>query len=113
MPISWIDTTPEPSWQIVNRFRNWTVVALRELPPERMLAVHDRIMRRVQSIIERGQHSGDFRTDLPTSWLVAVAVNLMHLAATETASGRVSSDEVPERADRDTAPRAVAAASSC
>jgi TetR/AcrR family transcriptional regulator, mexCD-oprJ operon repressor len=83
------------SWQIVDRFRNLTVVAMRELPPERMLAVHDLIMRRIESIIERGQRSGDFRTDLPTPWLVAVAVNLMHLAATETAAGRVSSDEVP------------------
>ena len=84
------------SWQIVDRFRNLTVVAQRELPPERMLAVHDRIMRRIESLIERGQRSGDFRTDLPTPWLVAVAVNLMHLAATETASGHVSSDEVPD-----------------
>ena len=84
------------SWQIVDRFRNLTVVAQRELPPERMLAVHDRIMRRIESLIERGQRSGDFRTDLPTPWLIAVALNLMHLAATETASGRVSSDEVPD-----------------
>lgn len=83
------------SWQIVDRFRNLTVIALRELPPERMLAVHDRIMRRIESIIERGQRSGDFRTDLPAPWLVAVAINLMHLAATETAGGRVSSDEAP------------------
>jgi TetR/AcrR family transcriptional regulator, mexCD-oprJ operon repressor len=100
------DTTGDPraalvrltaaSWQIVDRFRNLTVIALRELPPERMLAVHDQIMRRIQSIIERGQRSGDFRTDLPTPWLVAVAINLMHLAATETAAGRVSSDEVPD-----------------
>jgi TetR/AcrR family transcriptional regulator, mexCD-oprJ operon repressor len=99
------DTTGEPraalarltaaSWQIVDRFRNLTVSALRELPPERILAAHDLIMRRIESIIERGQRSGDFRTDLPVSWLVAVAVNLMHLAATEAAAGRVSSDEVP------------------
>lgn len=99
------DTTGEPraalvrltaaSWQIVDRFRNLTVIAQRELPPERMLAVHDRIMRRIESIIERGQRSGDFRTDLPTPWLVSVAVNLMHLAATETAAGRVSSHDVP------------------
>jgi hypothetical protein len=99
------DTTGDPraalvrltaaSWQIVDRFRNLTVIALRELPPERVLAVHDRIMRRIESLIERGQRSGDFRADLPTPWLVAVAVNLMHLAATETAAGRVSSEEVP------------------
>jgi AcrR family transcriptional regulator len=83
------------SWQIVDRFRNLTIIAQRELPPERMLAVHDRIMRRIESIIERGRLSGDFRTDLPTPWLVAVAINLMHLAATEAAAGRVSSEEVP------------------
>ena len=99
------DTTGEPraalvrltaaSWQIVDRFRNLTVIAQRELPPERMLAVHDRIMRRIESIIERGQRSGEFRTDLPTPWLDSVAVHLMHLAATETAAGRVSSHDVP------------------
>jgi TetR/AcrR family transcriptional regulator, mexCD-oprJ operon repressor len=99
------DTTGDPrealtrltaaSWQVVHQFQNLVVAAQRELPAERVLSVHDQIMRRIQELIERGQRSGVFRTDLPEQWLVTIAVNLMHLAATECAAGRVAAEDVP------------------
>ena len=61
------DTTGDPvealsrlvasSWEIVDQFRNILLAAHRELPAERIRGVHDRILRRVQSLIERGQRS--------------------------------------------------------
>jgi TetR/AcrR family transcriptional repressor of mexCD-oprJ operon len=78
------------SWLIVHQFRNILLAAQRELPAERIRGVHDPILRRVQSLIGRGQHAGDFRTDLPGEWLVTTAFSLMHAAAEDAAAGRVS-----------------------
>jgi AcrR family transcriptional regulator len=98
-----LDTTGDPrqaltrlaeaSWQIVYQFRSVHRAALRELPPERIRGSHDRIVRRVQSIIERGQRAGTFRDDLPKKWLVTTAISLMHAAAEENTAGRLDADD--------------------
>ncbi len=77
------------SWQIVHQFSNILVAAQRELPAERIRGVHDPILRRVQSLIERGQRAGTFRTDLPGHWLTTTAFSLMHAAAEDAAAGRI------------------------
>ena len=46
------------SWQLVHQFRNILLAAQRELPAERIRGVHDRILRRMQSLIEQGQRAG-------------------------------------------------------
>ena len=77
------------SWQIVHQFRNILLAAQRELPAERIRGVHDRILRRVQSLITRGQQAGNFRRDLPQQWLITSAYSLMDAAAEDTAAGRL------------------------
>jgi TetR/AcrR family transcriptional regulator, mexCD-oprJ operon repressor len=96
------DTTGDPvealtrlvaaSWQIVDQFRNILLAAHRELPAERIRGVHDRILRRIQSLIERGQRTGAFRTDLPKRWLITTVFSLMHAAAEDAAAGHVNVD---------------------
>src|SRR5436305_2418530 len=76
------------SWQLVHQFRNILLAAQRELPAERIRGVHDRIRRRVQSLIEQGQRTGTFRRDMPQQWLITTAYSLMHTAAEDTAAGR-------------------------
>lgn len=83
------------SWLIVDRLRNILAAAQRELPAERIRQAHDLVLDRVQSLIERGQATGEFRTDLPKSWLVSLAMNVMHAAATEVSAGRLTSDQAP------------------
>jgi TetR/AcrR family transcriptional regulator, mexCD-oprJ operon repressor len=81
------------SWQIVHRFRNILLAARRELPAERIRGVHDPILRRTQSLIERGQATGTFRSDLPRQWLLTTAFSLMHAAAEDAAAGRLPAGE--------------------
>jgi AcrR family transcriptional regulator len=81
------------SWQIVHQFRNILLAANRELPAERIRGVHDPILRRVQSLIERGQRAGTFRRDLPKQWLITTTFSLMHAAAEDAAAGRVKADD--------------------
>ncbi|MBO0816830.1 MAG: TetR/AcrR family transcriptional regulator [Actinobacteria bacterium] len=77
------------SWQLVHQFRNILLAAHRELPAERIRGVHDPILRRVQSLIGRGQRAGAFRSDLPRQWLTTTAFSLMHAAAEDAAAGRI------------------------
>src|SRR5215469_12017010 len=81
------------SWQIVNQFRNILLAAQRELPAERIRGVHDRILRRVQSLIEHGQRTGTFRRDMPRQWLITTTYSLMHAAAEDAAAGRLDAGE--------------------
>lgn len=83
------------SWLIVDRLRNILAAVQRELPAERIRQAHDLVLGRIQSLIERGQATGEFRTDLPESWLVSLAMNVMHAAATEVSAGRLTSDQAP------------------
>jgi TetR/AcrR family transcriptional regulator, mexCD-oprJ operon repressor len=62
------------SWQLVHRFRNILLAAQRELPAGRIRGVHDRILRRVQSLIEQGQRAGAFRRDVPRQWLITATL---------------------------------------
>lgn len=97
------DTTGDPrqaltrlvgaSWQIVHQFRSVLQAAQRELPPGRIRTVHDRILRRVQTLIDRGQRTGVFRDDVPKKWLVTTAFSLMHAAAEDNAAGRLDADD--------------------
>ncbi|MDX3234695.1 TetR/AcrR family transcriptional regulator [Streptomyces sp. ME03-5709C] len=100
------DTTGDPvaalahlvasTWQVVDQFRNILLAAQRELPAERIRGAHDRVLRRVQSVIERGRRTGAFRTDLPKRWMVTIVFSLMHAAAEDAAAGRVKVGQVPD-----------------
>jgi TetR/AcrR family transcriptional regulator, mexCD-oprJ operon repressor len=100
------DTTGDPSaalarlvaasWQIVHQFRNILLAAQGELPAERIRGIHDRILRRVQTLIERGRRAGTFRTDLPKQWLVTITFSLMHAAAEDTAAGRLKTQDAAD-----------------
>ena len=83
------------NWLVVDRLRNILAAAQRELPAERIREAHDLVLGRVQSLIERGRATGEFRADLPESWLVSLAMNVMHAAATEVTAGRLTSGQAP------------------
>lgn len=99
------DTTGDPvaaltrlvasSWQVVHQFGNVLLAAHRDLPAERIDGVHDRVQRRLRTILERGQRSGAFRKDLPKRWMIATVTSLMHTAAIDATGGRVKADQVP------------------
>ena len=84
------------SWTLIARSRSILVAAQRTLPPERIRELHDRPMRRVQDLIERGQAVGAFRTDLPTTWMVATFYSVLHGAADEITAGRLDSDSAAD-----------------
>ena len=83
------------SWELVDQSRSIITAAEGELSPERIRELHDHPASRVESLIERGRVEGLFRTDMPTSWLVAVLHQVLHGAGAEIASGRLDPTDAP------------------
>ncbi|MER7000506.1 TetR family transcriptional regulator [Streptomyces sp. NPDC000410] len=53
-------------------------------------ARHEPVTGRLGRLIERGQQAGEFASDLPPHWLVAMTVALGHTAGEEVNSGRMT-----------------------
>lgn len=94
-----LDLTGEPaeafyrlvtsSWRLLDESRSLLAAAQRELPHERIRALHHDHEVRVRQLLERGQHEGAFRSDLPVSWLLATTHAVLHGATDEVAAGRL------------------------
>ncbi|PZT89878.1 MAG: TetR family transcriptional regulator [Gordonia sp. (in: high G+C Gram-positive bacteria)] len=85
----------ESSWQLVDQARSVIDATAEELSPERIRQLHDSPAARVGSLIERGRREGLFRTDMPTSWQLAVLHQVLHGAAAEIAFGRLEAVDAP------------------
>lgn len=83
------------SWQLVLQSQSLLIAAQDSLSPERILAVHDKPVRRVSELVRRGQDDGVFRSDLPVTWLVGVLHNVIHGAANEINAGRLTAPDAP------------------
>ena len=92
-PRAALDRLVASSWLIVNQFRSLLLAAQAALPPGRIRELHEGPAARVEGLITRGQEEGVFRDDLPTSWLVGTAQNVMHGAADEINAGRLDPDD--------------------
>jgi TetR/AcrR family transcriptional repressor of mexCD-oprJ operon len=95
-PVAALTRLVAASWQIVHQYRAVLGAAQRELPPERIRGHHDRHLRRMGSLISRGQRTGAFRTDLPREWLVTTAYSVMHAAADDCTAGRLDAGEAEQ-----------------
>ena len=84
------------SWQLVDQSRSVIAAAEGELSPERIRALHDSPAARVEALITRGRDEGVFRTDMPTTWQVAVLHQILHGAGAEVANGRLDPADAPD-----------------
>ncbi len=53
----------------------------------------DVVSPRLERLIARGQHAGDFDPSLPAAWLAAAVLGLQHTAAARIASGHLTTGE--------------------
>jgi TetR/AcrR family transcriptional regulator, mexCD-oprJ operon repressor len=95
-PLADLDRLIEASWQIVSEQRNILRAAQRELSSDDLRGTHDRVMRRLDTLITRGRRSGAFRSDVPKRWLTTAAYTLMHAAADEVTARRLSPQQAQQ-----------------
>lgn len=84
------------SWHLVDQSRAVIAAAEEELSPERIRQLHDNPASRVEALITRGRSEGVFRSDMPTSWQVAVVHQILHGAAAEISAGRLASEDAAD-----------------
>ncbi|MFI7293777.1 TetR/AcrR family transcriptional regulator [Streptomyces sp. NPDC050121] len=56
-------------------------------------ALSDVVPPRLERLIRRGQHTGDFGAPLPAAWLAAAVIGLQHAAAAEVTAERLTTAE--------------------
>jgi AcrR family transcriptional regulator len=71
---------------------------------EEMHQFHSPIIERIESLVRRGQRSGEFDAALPVQWVAVSFLALMHAAADQVAAGRMDGAQA-ESALRRTIPR--------
>lgn len=84
------------SWLAIVQIGGLAAAAASTLPPERMLALHERPTARVEQLLERGQREGAFRDDLPLEWLAGTLHRIVHAAAAEIDARRLDAADAPD-----------------
>ncbi|MCD2441536.1 TetR/AcrR family transcriptional regulator [Agromyces sp. SYSU K20354] len=85
----------EATWRLTHRYGSLIVAAEAALAPEDIHDAHVQPMTRMRGLIERGQASGAFRSDLPIAWLVEVAHSTVHGAADALHRGDITEAQAP------------------
>jgi len=62
--------------------------AAQQLAPETLRRAHEASLAGARRLIDRGQRTGEFRTDLPADWLVTCFYTLLHAAGDDVRAGR-------------------------
>jgi TetR/AcrR family transcriptional regulator, mexCD-oprJ operon repressor len=82
------------TWRELGRFHSLLALNTSRLSVEELHRRHLPMTTQLEPLIERGQKTGVFRSDLPVSWHVAVIRAIVHTASAELRSGRISEAEV-------------------
>ncbi|MFQ4147636.1 TetR/AcrR family transcriptional regulator [Arthrobacter sp. LAPM80] len=93
-PTAALDLLVRSSWRILADLQGLIAAAEEELGTAHVRDHHDVTMLRVQRLIERGQGTGVFRTDVSPTWLTSCYFTLLHGSAAEIRAGRITDAEV-------------------
>ncbi|WP_232500000.1 TetR/AcrR family transcriptional regulator [Agromyces humatus] len=85
----------EATWRLTHRYGSLVVAAEAALPPDDIHDAHVQPIIRMRGLIERGQASGAFRSDLPIAWLIEVAHSTVHGAADALHRGDITEAQAP------------------
>lgn len=80
------------AWRELGRFH--ALVGINAVKPESELRrLHRPVFAFLQPLIERGQHTGTFRPDVPAAWHLSMLLAIIH-----TASGELQANRLPTEA---------------
>jgi AcrR family transcriptional regulator len=83
----------EVGWRALERFHALVAINTRR-PPAELRRLHRPVLALLQPLIERGQHAGTFRSDMPASWHLSMMLALIHAASGELQAKCVPAEEV-------------------
>jgi AcrR family transcriptional regulator len=82
------------TWQKLGQFHALLAINTNRLSAKELRRRHLPVTTLLVPLIERGQQSGVFRSDLPVSWHLAILRAIVHTASFELQSGRISKADV-------------------
>ena len=80
------------AWRELGRFHALVGINAGQ-PPAELRRLHRRVFALLQPLIERGQHTGAFRPDVPATWHLSMMLAIIH-----TASGELHAKGLPKEA---------------
>ena len=80
------------SWGELSRHTGIAEAAAAQLSPEALRRTHEAGNEHARRMFEAGMARGEFRTDVPSAWLVSVYHALLHAAGDDVRAGRLDSD---------------------
>ncbi|RKR86825.1 TetR family transcriptional regulator [Micromonospora pisi] len=80
----------DASWTLLYRYPILLTPAMASANPQEDHERHLPITDRLDSLVRRGQRSGEFHRDTPAAWLVAAIISLGHTAGQQVQAGLMS-----------------------
>jgi TetR/AcrR family transcriptional regulator, mexCD-oprJ operon repressor len=80
------------AWNEIGHSVEIADAALAELSADAMRRSHASGRDRVRRLFERGRAAGEFRSDVPTEWLVSACFSLIHTARDDVGAGILDAD---------------------
>jgi TetR/AcrR family transcriptional repressor of mexCD-oprJ operon len=81
------------AWRELGRFHALVSINTR-LPQAELRRRHRPVLALLQPLIERGQHAGTFRSDIPAQWHLSMLLALIHAASGELQAKRFPAAEI-------------------
>jgi AcrR family transcriptional regulator len=88
-PLAALERVIAAGWRELEHNAAMAQAAAEHLSPAALTRSHGAAQHRLRELVERGRAAGDFRTDVPTDWLVTATLALMHACADEVRAGRI------------------------
>lgn len=82
------------TWQQLSQFHSVLGININRLSAKELHRRHLPLTTQFIPLLERGQASGVFRSDVSATWLIAVLRAIVHVASTELQAGRLTHAEV-------------------
>ena len=81
------------AWRELGRFHALVGINARQ-PPADLRRLHRPVFAFLQPLIERGQHTGTFRSDVPAAWHLSMLLAIIHTASDELQANRLPTEAI-------------------
>jgi AcrR family transcriptional regulator len=88
-PVEALERVLRATWRQLAQFHGLLALNTARLSAEELHRRHLPMLDQLQPLIERGEKQGDFRSDLPVAWHLAVIRAIVHTASAESQNGRI------------------------
>jgi AcrR family transcriptional regulator len=92
-PVEAMGRVLRATWRQLAQFQSLLALNTARLSAEELHRRHLPVLDQLEPLVRRGQEEGAFRSDVPVSWLLAVARSIVHTASHEIRAGRLSDSD--------------------